>query len=192
MENCPGAHQAGLEGDIEAAAGEPVVSHRQCCGAQGLNLSMRRGVFITNGAVVSGSYDGVLPYHHSPHWYLIELCRLMRLLQGQAHEVLVGHGDLVTRKAPEHPEGTEHFYPDDDVDETHGLFGSLGSLGLNIYGCSRRNNIEEVDDILATHANAANRARLSHVHRGGAPVEINIAAHGIHCPEPVDARLHAA
>lgn len=147
---------------------------------------------MADGAVVSGGDDGVVLHHDCAHRHFIKFCRPMSLLEGQAHVVLVGHGDLVAHEAPDYPDRTDHFYPDDDVDETHGLFGSLGSLGLNIDGCSRRNNIEEVDDILATHANAANRARLAHVHRGGAPVEINIAAHGVHRPEPVDARLHAA
>ena len=179
MENRPRAHEAGFEGDIEAAAGEPIVSEHECCGAQGLNLSMGCRVFMADRAVEAGSNHGVFLHHDRPHRHFTELRRPMRLLECQAHEVLVGHGDLEARQAPEHPESTNHFDADDEIDELHGLCGRRRRSGLNIHCGPGGNKIEEVDDILAPHADTADGSWFSHAYGGGAAVKINVAAHGV-------------
>src|SRR5687767_15525587 len=57
---------------------------------------------------------------------------------------------------------------------------------------TRGNEVEKLDDVAITHANAADRAGLSELRELVRAVDIDVAAHRIHCAPAVLSRLASA
>ena len=62
MEDGSGAHGAGLEGGVEVAAVEAVVTEELAGGAEGDDLGMSAGVVIAEDTVIAGGDDLTIAY----------------------------------------------------------------------------------------------------------------------------------
>ena len=60
VEDGSGAHGAGFEGDVEGAAGEPVVRERKAGLTEGYDLGVGRGVAVTEDSVLAAADDLVV------------------------------------------------------------------------------------------------------------------------------------
>src|SRR5699024_7038574 len=60
------------------------------------------------------------------------------------------------------------------------------------YGRAGRNAVEQRQQVVVVHADAANGAGHAHLRRVRCTVDVDVAAHGIDCAEAIEARLFAA
>ena len=81
-----------LQRHIQAAFRQTVIAQMGRRRAQGLNFRMRCGVMAVNGRVVTTANDLPFMNHNRAHRDLASLFCGLRLLHGQAHEVLIAHG----------------------------------------------------------------------------------------------------
>ena len=92
MQDGADAHGAGLERDIQRAAGKPVVVFLPRRFAQRQNLGVCRGIAGSKRAVASSAYDSALAYDDCPDWNLAQRQRTLRLTKGFLHPEFVGEG----------------------------------------------------------------------------------------------------
>ena len=81
-----GAHQAGLDGGVEVAAGETVVAKALRGGAEDENLGVGGGVAGLEDAVVGGGEDFAVLRYHGPDRDFAVVGRRFRLGEGGAHQ----------------------------------------------------------------------------------------------------------
>ena len=84
-----GAHEAGLQGHVHGAAGEPPAVQGLRGGHHGRELRVGAGVAVGLSAVVGCRHDLAVAHHHGADGHLALLGGLRRLAQGQGHEPLV-------------------------------------------------------------------------------------------------------
>jgi membrane-bound lytic murein transglycosylase F len=85
------AHGAGLEGDVEDAAGQAVVHLARGAGAQRQDFRVRGGVMGTDGRVGALTDDLTIAHQHGAYGHLAGGCRLRGERQRAFHEGL-SHG----------------------------------------------------------------------------------------------------
>lgn len=93
MNDRPGAHQAGLESDIERAAVEAVVAQLLGRGTQRSNLGMSAGIVGQDRCVEARAHDlACRTHHHRPHRHFTGGQPRMRLVQRPVHvEFVAAH-----------------------------------------------------------------------------------------------------
>ena len=91
MQHGTAAHGAGLQGDEQFAAVQPVVAQHLGRRTQGLDFGMRRGVVAVDRCVAAGGDGHAVLQHHRPHRHLARSRSQAGLGQGELHGVFVGH-----------------------------------------------------------------------------------------------------
>jgi hypothetical protein len=85
MDDGPGAHDTGLQGDIENGAGEAVVADPPGGVAQCRDLGMGGGIGGGDGAIPTLADDRAVAYQERAHRDLAFLCRTLGEIQCTGH-----------------------------------------------------------------------------------------------------------
>jgi len=84
-----GAHQTGLDGNIELASAQAVIPHPRGTCAQDQDLGMGSGIIEGNGAVMVSGHHLAIFHQDRTHRDLPCLRCLERLLYGHLHEFVI-------------------------------------------------------------------------------------------------------
>ena len=87
---CPGTHQARLDGDIQGAVGEVFTAQIVGSGSYGLHFGMCSNVDERLGEVMCASHNAVGTHHHGTYRHLALFGCLARLGKRLLHEIFVG------------------------------------------------------------------------------------------------------
>ena len=100
MDQRAAAHGAGLEGDVENAAGQAVIAALRCCRAQRIDLCVRRRVGAADLGIGALTDDAPILDQHRADGHLTARRRLPGQLQGSRHGVAVPDRRVTVSRPP--------------------------------------------------------------------------------------------